>query len=270
MRKKGVNNNFSVTDKVIVITGGYGLLGKQFAQSLADEGAKVVITGKDFNKAKKIAHKVNAWACQLDVSIKESVIFAVNNILNEFGVIDGLVNNASFSSPVDGNNNFISFENISERSLEQSIAVDLKGTFLCCQLIGNEMVKNAGGSIINISSIYGTVAPDQRIYKSIQDKNGNSFIKPASYCAVKSAILNLTRYLAVYWANKNIRVNTLTLGGVYDSQSQEFVQSYCERTPLNRMANSDEYNGAIQFLLSNASSYMTGANLVIDGGWTAW
>ena len=145
--------------------------------------------------------------------------------------------------------------------------VNLKSIFLCCQVFGGLMVENnIAGSIINISSHYGVISPDQRIY----DYRKDDFNKPISYSTSKSGILNLTRYLSTYWGGNNIRVNTLTLGGVEDNQDKEFITNYSKKVPLGRMANEKEYFGAIQFLISSASSYMTGANLVLDGGWTAW
>jgi NAD(P)-dependent dehydrogenase (short-subunit alcohol dehydrogenase family) len=144
--------------------------------------------------------------------------------------------------------------------------VNLKGTFLCCRIIGGHMAANAGGSIINISSIYGILSPDQRIYEYKE----RPFFKPLTYSASKSAILNMTRYLATYWAKKNVRVNTLTLAGVLNNQDKVFLENYTSKVPLGRMANEDEYNGAVLFLASDASSYMTGSNLVIDGGYSSW
>ena len=144
--------------------------------------------------------------------------------------------------------------------------VNLKSVFLCCQIIGAEMAKNGAGSIINISSHYGVISPDQRIY----EYRKKVFNNPISYSASKSGILNITRYLSTYWGERNVRVNTLTLGGVLDNQDKEFIENYSSKVPLKRMANESEYNGAIQFLISSASSYITGSNMIIDGGWTAW
>jgi NAD(P)-dependent dehydrogenase (short-subunit alcohol dehydrogenase family) len=147
--------------------------------------------------------------------------------------------------------------------------VNVKGVFLCCQVIGGRMAEAGRGSIINIASTYGLVSPDQRIYEYRRTAE-TTFFKPVAYAVSKSALFNMTRYLATYWAEKNVRVNTLTFAGVFNNQDERFLEGYCARVPLGRMAREDEYNGAVIFLLSAASSYMTGSNLVMDGGWTAW
>lgn len=188
----------------------------------------------------------------------------------KLGVPHGLVNAAALDSPpgapVEDNG---PFETYPEASWDRVMAVNVKGTMLCCQAIGGAMAKAGRGSIVNVSSIYGVVSPDQRLYEYRRGA-GDEFFKPVAYSASKSALLNLTRYLATYWAGSNVRVNTVTFGGVFNGQDELFLQAYCARVPLGRMARGDEYNGAIVFLLSDASSYMTGSNLVIDGGWTAW
>jgi len=197
------------------------------------------------------------------------VLSLKKNILTDFKKIDGLINNAAYTN-IDAikNSDDITapFEKFSFELWKKILDVDLSGVFNCCKVFGSQMVKQRKGTIVNIASIYGIVGNDQRIY-------GNSKINsPVSYAAAKGGIITLTRYLAAYWYGKNIRVNTLTPGGVIDEsyQSKEFIKKYSEKTILGRMARSDEYNGALLFLMSDASSYMTGANLVIDGGWTAW
>ena len=186
----------------------------------------------------------------------------VKKVVKKYGKIDVLVNNAAYQG--DDKLRTIPFEKLPLESWNKAIDVNLTGIFLCCQEIGKIMVKQKKGVIINISSTYGIVAPDQRIYgKSHQ----NSAI---FYAATKSAVLNLTRYLAAYWQGKGIRVNTLSPGGVEKNQEVNFKRKYSEKTMLGRMAKKDEYVGPIIFLASDASSYMTGSNLIVDGGWTAW
>jgi NAD(P)-dependent dehydrogenase (short-subunit alcohol dehydrogenase family) len=181
-----------------------------------------------------------------------------------------LINNAALDSPpgapVEENG---PFESYPESSWDRVMEVNVKGVFLACQAVGGRMAAEGRGSILNICSTYGLVSPDQRLYEYRQ-RGGEPFYKPVAYSASKSALLNLTRYLAVYWAGSGVRVNTLTFGGVFNGQAQEFLAAYAARVPLGRMAREEEYSGAVVFLLSDASSYMTGANLVIDGGWTAW
>ena len=162
----------------------------------------------------------------------------------------------------------ITIEDYPEDSWDKVIDVNLKGVFLCCQVFGAAMAKVNKGSIINIASIYGVVSPDQSLY-AYRRNRGEVFYKPVAYSASKSGIFNLTRYLAVYWAEQNVRVNSLTIAGVFSNQDQAFLDVYCDRIPVGRMANVDEYNGSVLFLASKASHYMTGTNLVIDGGWTA-
>ena len=201
-----------------------------------------------------------------DVTDKENISDSLKLVLEKFGCPQGLINNAALDSP-PGDSDLINgpFEDYPEEAWDKVIDVNLKSIFLTCQIIGKEMADNSGGSIINISSHYGLISPDQRIYN--YRKN---FYKPISYSASKSGIFNITRYLSTYWGQQSVRVNSLTLGGVFDNQDEEFVNNYSEKVPLGRMAEKHEYNGVIHFLLSDASSYITGSNIVSDGGWTAW
>ena len=263
---------FSLSNKVAIVTGAAGQLGGEYVRALLKAGAYVAAFDtwlenpkgklKEIKSKKIILEKV-------DITKKSSIEKGLNNVLSRLGNPKILINNAALDAPPNASElDTGPFETYPEKSWQQMMEVNLKGMFLCCQVIGGHMAKTGGGSIINISSIYGLVSPNQKIYE-YKRKKGKIFYKPIGYSVSKSGVYNLTRYLATYWADKNVRVNTLTLGGVYNKQEKEFLDNYCSIIPIERMANQDEYNGAILFLSSDASRYMTGANLVIDGGWTA-
>lgn len=270
------NELFDVTNRVIVITGGLGLLGRQFTQCLVENGAKVVVMDKLSPPRYRghffgtQSHRNSLETIKIDITRRQSLVAAFARIKKKWGVPYGLVNNAALDSPPDRSSRTNGpFENYSEKEWDRIMEVNVKAVFLMCQIFGGEMAKAGRGSIINVNSIYGLVSPDQRIYH-YRSKKGEPFFKPAAYSASKSALTNLTRYLATYWAGKNVRVNNLVFGGVRNHQDKEFLKGYEARVPMGRMANADEYNGAVLFLLSDASSYMTGSNMVLDGGWTAW
>lgn len=267
---------FNVQDKIVVITGGLGQLGRQFSLTLLDRGAKVAVFDVQADE-QKIADRFgkrhgddNLFFLPVDITNRGSLVNGLNKVIARWDAPHVLINNAALDSPPNAPAEENGpFETYPEKSWDKVMEVNVKGVFLCCQVVGGKMAEAGRGSIINICSTYGIVSPDQRIYE-YRNRDGQPFFKPVAYSASKSAILNLTRYLATYWADKNVRVNTLTFGGVFNNQDEEFLKGYCARVPLGRMAREDEYNGAIIFLTSDASSYMTGSNLVIDGGWTAW
>ncbi len=269
-----LNNLFNLQDKVAIITGGAGLLGSEYAKGLLACGAKVALVDVDHEKINSLVKELKekfsndkVLGLVIDVSKKDQVEKMVKDVILFFGKVDILINNAGISGKFDNANVAPLFEDYPIEEWERAFAVNVSGMFLCAQAVGREMVKSGGGAIVNVSSIYGIVAPDQRMY----NKEGElKFVKPVSYSVTKSAILNFTRYLAAYWGSKNIRVNTLTPGGVFDNQEAEFVKKYNNKTPLGRMANPDDMVGPMLFLVSDASKYMTGANLVIDGGWVSW
>lgn len=267
---------FSLKNQVAVITGGLGLLGQNLSIGLAEQGAKVIVLDRLAKANKPLAKfsrllkskKINNMV--VDICNRAQLQQALLAIKKTWGWPTILVNNAAIdsppSAPLSENG---PFETYPERSLDQMLEVNVKGSVLCCQVFGGAMAKNRGGSIINIASIYGMVSPNQDIYQYKRLK-GQDWYKPVGYAVTKSALYNLTRYLATYWAKKGVRVNTLTPAGIFNHQDAEFLKEYCQRMPMGRMAQPHELNGAVIFLASKASSYMTGSNLVVDGGWTAW
>ena len=269
-------NVFDVKRRVVVITGGMGQLGRQFALSLLEQKARVavfdVVISDDRIKTRfgESSGNPDLMFCETDITDRKSIEKALKAVENRWETPFGLVNNAAIDSPphAPAEENGM-FETYPEDSLDRILNVNVKGQVLCCQVIGGAMAKTGRGSIINVNSIYGMVSPDQRIYE-YRRKDGKPFFKPVAYSVSKSALFNLTRYLATYWGSKNVRVNTVTFAGVFNNQDAQFLDGYLPKVPLGRMAKEDEYNGAIVFLLSDASSYMTGANLVLDGGFTAW
>jgi len=267
---------FCVKDRVTIITGGMGQLGRQFAFELLGRGARVAIfdahIDENYVKERFPEHYLceNILFVKVDVTSRNSIINALDKVIDKWQTPYALVNNAALDTPPNASADENGpFEQYPEESWVKVLDVNLKGVLLCCQVIGERMAEKGRGSIINISSIYGVVSPDQRIYE-YRRVAGQEFYKPVSYSVSKSAILNLTRYLATYWASKGVRVNTLTFGGVFNKQDNAFLAGYCNKVPLGRMARESEYNGAIVFLISDAASYMTGANLILDGGYTSW
>lgn len=264
---------FDLTGRVAIVTGGAGFLGSQFCRTLTQAGARVVVADIAYDRAKKLANSLgeNAMAASTDITSPESVQNMVRQTLERFGRVDILVNNAALDPKFDQQKKqghpTGAFEDFPLEAWQQALDVNLTGTFLCCQAAVQPMLQQGKGVIVNMASIYGMSGPDQRIYAL---PGQSEFYKPVYYSVTKAGILGLTRYLATYYAGKNIRVNALSPGGVYNHHDPAFVEAYAARTVLGRMANEDELNGALLFLVSDASSYMTGANLIVDGGWTAW
>ena len=263
----------SLKNKVAIVTGALGLIGKNHCVALAEAGANLLsaILMKSNVKISHLFLPTKSIGIGVDITNKSSVENLRDKTLKEFGKIDVLVNNAAINDMFENPQavtELSMFENYPLEMWKKSIDVNVTGTFLCSQVIGTEMSKAGKGSIINVASTYGMVGPDQSIYKNPDGKQ--SFYKSAAYPATKGAIINFTRFLATYWGSKGVRVNTLSPGGVENNQNEYFVNNYSAKTPLGRMAQPTDYKGAIIFLSSDASSYMTGANLVVDGGWTAW
>jgi NAD(P)-dependent dehydrogenase (short-subunit alcohol dehydrogenase family) len=271
---------FSLKGKIAVVTGALGLLGKNHCTALSDAGANVVVVDINQNECKIFAQTLSTKSVgfNCDITKIDSVKKLRDFILNKFEKIDVLVNNAAINDMFVPKDSFgenptsaaeqSMFENYPLDLWQKFLNVNVTGTFLCSQILGSEMANAGKGSIINIASTYGIVAPNQSIYK--KEDGTQNFYKSASYPVTKGAIISFTKFLAAYWGNKGVRINTLSPGGVENNQDDYFVNNYSGLTPLGRMAKPTDYKGAIVFLASDASAYMTGANLVVDGGWTAW
>lgn len=256
---------FDLSGRIAVVTGGMGQLGSVYAAGLAERGMRVavfdVVTGD-------VPDGTRAY--EVDVTDRLSIEGAAGKVAAEWGPPHLLVNNAGLDSPPDAPAEEVGpFETYPEASFDAVMDVNVKGAFLCSQVIGGAMAREGRGSIVNVSSIYGLLSPVQDLY-AFRREQDETFVKPVAYSVSKSALLNLTRYLATYWAKAGVRVNTLTLAGVWNDQPAEFLEAYAARVPMGRMLEASEALGAVVFLASDASSYVTGANLVVDGGWSAW
>jgi NAD(P)-dependent dehydrogenase (short-subunit alcohol dehydrogenase family) len=257
-----VTDLFSLDGRVAVVTGGAGQLGGEIARGLAASGAAVSI----FDIA-EAPDSEGVQSVVVDVTDRAAVEQATSELP---GVPHILINAAALDSPPDAPAEEVGpFEDYPAQSFDEIMDVNVKGTLFACQVIGGRMAEAGRGSIVNISSIYGMLSPVQELY-DFRRASGQTFFKPVAYSVSKSALYNLTRYLATYWAKSGVRVNTLTLAGVWNGQPQEFLDAYTARMPLGRMADAGEVVGPVVFLASDASSYMTGANVVVDGGWSAW
>ena len=253
-------NLFSLEGKVAIITGGSGLIGREIVKALSDLGATVYIADLKEDELFDIKGAKNAKFVSLDITSEVSVNTTVARILNESGRIDILVNSAYPRTSDWG----VKFEKVPFSSWKENIDNQLGGYFLCCQKVAEQMKEQGGGSIINIGSIYGSVAPDFSIYE------GTEMTMPVAYSAIKGGIIALTRYIATYYGSFNIRANVVSPGGIIDRQSETFIDRYSKKTPLGRMGTPSDVAGAVIFLASDASAYVTGQNLLVDGGWTAW
>ena len=275
---KDTLQKFDMRGRVAVITGGAGLLGVQHAEAIAEAGGIPILwdinTEASSKAASKIAreYNVSSSGMMVDITNHESIKQALDQVLDTVGTIDILINNAANDPKVksDKNVSWSRFENYTLDRWDKDIAVGLTGAFLCSQAVGSYMAKQNNGVILNIASDLSIISPDQRLYRKVELKESEQPVKPVTYSVVKHGIIGLTRYLATYWADKNIRVNSISPGGVYTDQPDDFVKKLSNLIPLGRMANLDEYKAAIVFICSDASSYMTGTNLVIDGGRTCW
>ena len=275
---ENMRNLFNLTGRVAVITGGTGLLGQQHAEAIALAGgipilADIHINGVD-PQSRDWQERFGKKACAIQANITDpkSVKKLLEAVLEKFSRIDILVNNAA-NNPKMENKADVEFSRLEFFPLEQwdaDLNVGLKGAFLCSQIIGSEMARRKRGVIVNVASDLAVIAPDQRLYRKPGLPEDKQPVKPVTYSVVKTGLIGLTRYLATYWADCGIRVNAISPGGVYNNQPDDFVERLTQLIPLGRMANANEYQAAILFLCSDASSYMTGTNLVIDGGRSCW
>ena len=272
---------FDLEGRVAVVTGASGLIGANHCRALAGAGATVIAVDLEQRVCDALAEAVRievpddsaatVRGMAADVTDADALQAINRDILSQFGRVDILVNNAAindmFENPVAAGE-LSKFENYPLDLLRRSLEVNLVGTFLCAQVFGSEMARAGRGSIINVASTYGIVGPNQAIYRNADGTQ--SFYKSAAYPITKGGVIAFTKFLAAYWGEKGVRVNTLSPGGVENGQDEHFIRNYSERTPLGRMALPTDYQGALLFLASDAGAYMTGANLVVDGGWTCW
>lgn len=278
MGDSSIVEKFNLSGRTAIITGGAGLLGSQHAKALIKAGANCVLVDINEKKVQQAADELSekcqrkVKAISADITCKVEVEALLRSVIQEFNSVEILINNAAINPKVQqgGLKEFSRFEHFPLEQWNKELEVGLTGAFLCCQVIGTEMARQRKGVILNIASDLSIIAPDQRIYRQPGREEDNQPVKPVTYSVLKTGLIGLTKYLSTYWAPQNIRVNALSPGGVFDDQPDEFLHRLTNLIPLGRMANRDEYQAAVLFLVSDASSYMTGANMVIDGGRTAW
>jgi len=266
-----MTNLFDLTGKTALITGGGGLLGPKHAEAIVEYGGKVILADWHEDRAKEKAELIgeNASYEYVDVTDKKSI----QSVVDKYDKIDILINNAAKDPKVKKGGGLTPdsrFETMTEDYWKEGIDACINGTFLCSQIVSNKMLETDGGVILNIASDLGVIAPDQRIYRQEGVDEDKQNVKPITYSAAKWAVVGMTKYLSVYFAKRGIRVNCLSPTGVYNNHPEDFVKKLSNIIPMGRMADIDEYKGAIVFLCSDASSYMTGENLIIDGGKTVW
>lgn len=273
-----IDRLFSLAGRVALITGGAGLLGRKHAEIIARVGGSPVLldlaVAEPHAKAAALteAHGVPALGLAGDITNLASVEAMRDTVLERFGRIDILINNAANNPKMESREgrNFSRLENFPIEVWDADLRVGLTGAFLCSRVFGSVMASRGGGVIVNIASDLALIGPDQRLYREPGLPDSQQPVKPVTYSVVKSGLIGLTRYLATYWNDSGVRVNAISPGGVFNGQPEDFIQRLSKLIPMGRMAGVDEYQGAILFLCSDASSYMTGSNLVIDGGRSCW
>ena len=270
---------FRLDNKVIVITGATGLLGRKHAEAVACYGGIPILldlsqqTVDIFASELNDKYKTDSVGFAIDITDEKAIENNVKQLVEKFGKIDGLVNNAANNPKVEDSNeiNFSRLENFPLSVWHNDVAVGLTGAFLCAKHYAYQIAQNPkGGSIVNISSDLGLIAPDQRLYKKNNVDEDKQNVKPVTYSVVKTGLIGLTRYLATYWADKNVRCNAMCPGGVDIGQPEEFLKEVNARIPMDRLAEADEYQGALIWMLSDASSYLNGSIIPIDGGRVSW
>ena len=275
---RSLQDLFDMSGRVVMITGGTGLLGQRHAEAIANAGGIPVLADvraeAEDSRDPAFAERFGEAACAVavDVTDPRSIRGALEHVLRQYGRIDGLINNAA-NNPKMESGSAVEFSRLESFDLDQweaDLAVGLTGAFLCSQIIGGEMARRRRGVIVNVASDLAVIAPDQRLYRRPGLPEDRQPVKPVTYSVVKTGLIGLTRYLATYWADAGVRVNAISPGGVQQGQPEEFVARLSSLIPLGRMAQVDEFEGAILYLCSDASSYMTGANLIVDGGRTCW
>ena len=274
-RSSRIQSLFDLSGRVAIVTGGAGMLGYHHGTILAAAGANVILLDlartSPWIRAEQlqVAHGTECLGLAADITSEESLWQVRDAILDKFGRIDILINNAANNPKVEADpqgKQWSRLENFPLDVWNADIAVGLTGAFLCSRIFGTEMAKRSRGVIVNVSSDLGVIAPDQRLYRKEGIPDDQQPVKPVTYSVVKTGLIGLTRYLSTYWTAQQIRVNAISPGGVFAGQPEEFTSKLHQLIPMGRMANEDEYEGAILFLCSDASSYMTGHNLIVDGG----
>jgi len=277
-KTKSVKQSFDLTGKVAVITGGSGLLGEKHAEAIAEFGGIPILLDIDEKiSTKKVSRISNEYQldCEFmlcDITDESQISSVRDSLLSKFGHIDILINNAAIDPKIkeDSEINLSRLENFPIDQWNLELSVGLKGSMLCSKIFGYEMSKNGKGVILNISSDLGIIAPDQRLYLKDEVAENEQPVKPVTYSVIKHGLIGLTKYLATYWADKGVRCNALCPGGIFNNQSDEFVKKISNLIPIGRMADPDEYKAAVVFMVSDASSYMNGSVVSMDGGRSSW